>query len=102
MQNLKPWPKKPFDSQTGGLFYIKARKNQDGYQINLTGRSPSGAPELALRGAAHGNGGHGAHREDDVAVPLIEGAVGIQGHQCQLHFLEGQGVCIGCILSLLP
>lgn len=43
----------------------------------------------------------GAHREDDVTVPLVEAAVGTQGHQRQLHFLEGQGVCIGCILSPL-
>lgn len=31
----------------------------------------------------------GAHREDDVAVPLIEAAMGTLGHERQLHFLEG-------------
>lgn len=30
-----------------------------------------------------------AHREDDIAVSLIEVAVSTQGHQRQLHFLEG-------------
>lgn len=30
-----------------------------------------------------------AHREDDVAVSLVEVAVSAQGHQRQLHFLEG-------------
>jgi hypothetical protein len=30
-----------------------------------------------------------AHREDDVAVSLVEVAVSTQGHQRQLHFLEG-------------
>lgn len=30
-----------------------------------------------------------AHREDDVAVSLVEVAMSTQGHQRQLHFLEG-------------
>lgn len=30
-----------------------------------------------------------AHREDDIAVSLVEVAVSTQGHQRQLHFLEG-------------
>lgn len=41
-------------------------------------------------GVGRGGGGEdSAHREDDVAVPLIEAAMGTQGHERQLHFLEG-------------
>lgn len=70
--------------------------------INPVGRSPRGAPELALWGGACENQGTGwedAHREDDIAVSFIEVAMGTQRHQRQLHFLEGQGVWMGYIPS---
>lgn len=58
------------------------------------GRSPREALELAFWGGACENqrrGRDGAHREDDIAVSLVEVAMGTQGDQRQLHFLEGQG-----------